>query len=177
MLEPGESIITRVRKSIVVLIGLYLEVLAGLGALVAVVAVTAPNTFSKLINGSDPLLMAAAILVVALVIFILTLVTMIYLQNQLLLTDRSLILLTQKGPFGNTASRLSFSNVEDVKSDQQGFLAMAFNYGTLLVQTAGAMDNFKFTYCVNPDRFAHQVLEARQAYAQAVQENPDELHP
>jgi hypothetical protein len=55
--------------------------------------------------------------------------------------------------------------VEDVSAEQKGFLPTFFNYGTLVVQTAGEMENFVFPYCPNPNKYADRILDARQAYA------------
>jgi uncharacterized membrane protein YdbT with pleckstrin-like domain len=170
MLEPGEHILTVVHRSIIALIGVYLEIIAGVAALVALILVLSPNTFRDISNGSSNSLLAIAVLFIALVIIILALVTYIYLQNKLLITDRSLIQITQRGPFAHKASRLSMSNVEDVSANQRGLLATIFGYGTLLVQTAGTLDNFEFTYCPNPNTHAHQILESREAYAAALRE-------
>lgn len=170
MLEDDERVLLIIHKSIIVLIGLYLEIIAGVAALTGLVAVLAPGLFNDLTSRSSNSLLAIASLFTTLVILILILVTYIYLQNKLLITDRSLIQITQRGPFSHKAARLSFSNVEDVSANQSGLLATLFNYGTLLVQTAGTLDNFQFTYCPNPNRDAHEILEAREAYADALRE-------
>jgi hypothetical protein len=169
LLEPDEHVLNVVHKSIIVLIGLYLEVVAAVVAFGFLIGVLSPNTVTRLFDGSAASLLIL-ILVVALVIVILVLLTNIYLQNELVINDKSLIEVTQHGPFSNKASRLSFSNVEDVSGTQSGFLATAFNFGTLMVQTAGTMDNFIFTYCPSPNKYAHQILVARQAYAEALRE-------
>ena len=175
LLEDGEQPIMVVRKSIIVLIGLYLEVLLGVAAFAALLWVIRPATLDDLIDGlivsQSPASFAIAVLVVALIAFILLLVTLIYLANQLIVAERSLIQVTQRGPFSNKAARLSFSNVEDVSANQSGLLATVFNYGTLTVQTAGTLENFIFTYCPNPNSLAHEILEAQQAYAQSLRED------
>jgi hypothetical protein len=49
-------------------------------------------------------------------------------------------------------------------------LQTIFNYGTLTVETAGEMRNFVFPYCPNPNKYADQILDARQAYADKLKE-------
>jgi len=171
LLEDGEQVLMVVHKSIIVLIGLYLEVLLAVAAFVGLFLVTRPTTLDDLIASQSVTSLIIAVLIVTLIVFILVLVTFIYLENQLIITTRSLIQVTQRGPFSHKASRLSFSNVEDVSANQSGLLATIFNYGTLLVQTAGTMDNFNYTYCPDPNHFAHEILEARQAYAEALRES------
>jgi hypothetical protein len=93
------------------------------------------------------------------------LISWIYRQSQIILTDKSLVYVTQNGLFNRKISRLSMSNLEDVSSEQRGILPTMFNYGTLTVQTAGEQDNFIFPFCPRPNHYAEEMLEARQKYA------------
>jgi len=45
-----------------------------------------------------------------------------------------------------------------------------FGYGTLLIQTAGTLENFEFSYCPDPTRYADQIIEARESYAASLEE-------
>jgi uncharacterized membrane protein YdbT with pleckstrin-like domain len=81
-----------------------------------------------------------------------------------------LVQIIQKSLFIRKISRLSFSNVEDVTAEQRGILASIFNYGTLLIQTAGTEDNFEFKYCPTPNKYADEIIEARQRYARSLEE-------
>ena len=47
-------------------------------------------------------------------------------------------------------------------NDRKGFFSTMFDYGTLTIETAGAVDNFVLTYCPHPDHYAKEILEARQ---------------
>src|ERR1041385_6137718 len=95
MLEPGEKVLTVVHRSIIALIGVYLEIIAGVAALVALLLVLSPGTLHDLSNHSSSSLLIIAILFIALMIILLFLVTYIYLQNKLLITDRTLVQITQ----------------------------------------------------------------------------------
>lgn len=170
MLEPGESVLTVVHRSVIGLVGIYLVAFLAVGAIMALVITTAPGTFktsSANISGS---LTAIFILSAVLLVLILFTATYIYRQSRLLVTDRSLIQIMQKTLFIRKVSRLSMSNVEDVSEEQRGILASIFNYGTLVVQTAGEMENFIFTLCPGPTRLADKIIDARQAYAKSIQE-------
>jgi len=54
-----------------------------------------------------------------------------------------------------------------VTSEKNGLLATIFNYGTLHIETSGELRNFAFTYCPDPERYAREVLEARQKFAES----------
>jgi membrane protein YdbS with pleckstrin-like domain len=134
-------------------------------ALLALAILAFPDLFSSLSENSNMLLTAGIVLAMTLVFFILFLATYIYRQSKLIVTDQNLIQILQGGLFSRKISRLSVSNVEDVTAEQHGFLPTIFNYGTLIVETAGEMKNFIFPYCPNPNTYADQILDARQAYA------------
>lgn len=170
MLEPGENVLTVVRRSIIGLLGIYVVAFLAIAAMVALVITLSPDTFdtsSATISGP---MSAIIVLSVILLVAILFTATYIYRQSRLLVTDRSLVQIMQKTLFIRKVSRLSMSNVEDVNEEQRGFLATIFNYGTLTVQTAGTEDNFIFTLCPNPTKLADRIIEARQQYAKSLEE-------
>jgi uncharacterized membrane protein YdbT with pleckstrin-like domain len=170
MLNSDERIITVVHRSVIGLIYIYLFALGAVTALLALAVLAFPTIFSTLSVSSNMLLFAGAIFSVALVFFILFIATYIYRQSKLIVTDQNLIQILQNGLFARKVSRLSLSNVEDVSADVQGILQTIFNYGTLTVETAGEMRNFVFPYCPNPNKYADQILDARQAYADKLKE-------
>jgi membrane protein YdbS with pleckstrin-like domain len=165
MLNKDEHVVTIVHRSIIGLVLIYLAAFGGVAALLALVVLAFPDLFSELSENSNILLMAAVIFALALIYIMLFLATYIYRQNILVVTDQNLIQILQRGLFSRRISRLSMSNVEDVTADQRGFLPTIFNFGTLMVQTAGEMENFIFTYCPNPNVYADRILDAREAYA------------
>ena len=155
LLVAGEHVVVIVRKHIIGLIFIYLQALVGLIALQ---------------SQSNRLIVGLVLLGVTILILFLFVATYVYRASRLLVTDKNLIQISQKSLFIRTVSRLSMSNVEDVSADQRGILATIFNYGTLHIQTAGERPNFDFRYCPTPNKYADQVLEARQAFAEAVEE-------
>jgi uncharacterized membrane protein YdbT with pleckstrin-like domain len=165
LLNKDEHLVTIVHRSVIGIVFIYLEAFAAVAALLAVFFLAFPDIFSGLSNQSNMLVAAGAVFALALLFFILFIATYIYRQSELLVTDKNLIQILQKGLFVRKVSRLSISNVEDVTAEQKGFLPTFFNYGTLIVQTAGEMENFVFPYCPNPNKYADRILDARQAYA------------
>jgi len=173
MLEPGECVLKVVRRSVIGLVAIYLTAIIAVAAIVSLVIVISPSTFET--SGSNDSGSLSAIFGVSAVLLALILftVTHIYRQSKLLVTDRSLVQIMQKTLFIRKVSRLSMSNVEDVSEEQRGILASIFNYGTLTVQTAGTMENFIFTLCPSPAALADRIIEAREAYAKALQEDEE----
>ncbi len=176
LLEPGETVLTVVRRSIIGLVGIYAVAIVAVAAIVTLAVVLSPGTFktsSTTISSSLTAVIAIAALLLALILFT---ATYVYRQSRLLVTDKSLVQILQKTLFIRKVSRLSMSNVEDVNEEQRGVLANIFGYGTLTVQTAGTEDNFIFSLCPNPARLADRIIEARQVYARAVEEEQSHLY-
>jgi len=146
------------------IIMIYIEALVGVGAVVALLILLSPSVLQNLSGQAYTLMMGIIILAIGLVAMILLLATYIYRQSRLVVSDKSLIQVIQRGLFIRKISRLSMSNVQDVQADHEGFLATIFNFGTLTVETAGEEDNFIFPLCPTPDTYADRVLEARQRY-------------
>lgn len=170
LLVAGEHVVVIVRKHIIGLIFIYLQALVGVIAVLSILFIAAPDTFNNLSDQGNRIVVALVVFGLAVLVFFLFVATYVYRSSRLLVTDKNLIQIDQKSLFIRTVSRLSMSNVEDVTADMRGILPTIFNYGRLHIQTAGERPNFDFTYCPTPNKYADQVLEARQAFAEAVEE-------
>jgi len=95
---------------------------------------------------------------------VLGLATIVYWQNQWVVTTDSITQVAQRGLFNRQVSQLSMDNLEDVTVDQVGIIAKIFNFGTLRVETAGERAKFLFVYCPRPNRYAHEILEAHETF-------------
>ena len=167
LLAPGERVLTVIHRSSIGIIGIYIFGLVTAAAAIALIIEVSPSMFDTpegKLSVKQLGLVAIASLLLAFGLFI---ITYVYRQSRLLITNRSLVQITQRSLFSRKVSRLSMSNVEDVSAEQRGVLATVFNYGTLTVQTAGEEDNFIFSMCPNPNKLADKVIEARQVYAHA----------
>lgn len=167
LLESDEHIVTVVHRHPIGIVAIYIEALLGTIAIIGLMLVVAPSFMDNLSGESYSLFIAGVIMAVALLSLILFIATYVYRQSRLIVSDKSLIQIIQRGLFIRKVSRLSMSNVQDVAAAHNGFLATIFNFGTLTVQTAGEEDNFVFPYCPNPDFYADKILDARQAYARS----------
>lgn len=159
----GQHFITLIKKHLIGLVYQYLWVIFGTISLFVIATLAAPG-FVNDISGAGAL---AGILVIAVVVFILILLTNIYLHNSLVITDKETIQVLQRGVFQLKVSHLSHADVEDITAEQNGLLPTLFNYGTLHIETSGELKNFAFSYCPDPDRYARIVLEARQSFTES----------
>lgn len=168
--EEDELLVTIVHRHPVGIILIYLEAFVAILAIGFLMTMVFPSLLNGFNSQSGGLLTALALLGVGIVALVLFVATYIYRQNRILVTDRSLVQVLQKGLFIRKVSRLSMSNVEDVTAEHRGILSTIFNYGVLNIQTAGERENFLFSWCPEPDTYADRILEARQAYAERLED-------
>ena len=166
MFEPGEHILFAVRRHPIGIIFIYLEVLAAVLTVSVIGYVAAPTLVDSLSAQAYRLLLGGVIIAIALLVFILLIATYVYRLSMLVVTNKSLIQVIQSGLFVRRVSRFTLSDVEDVTAEQKGIFATIFIYGTLTVQTAGTQDNFNFSYCPDPNTYAHQIIDATHAFGQ-----------
>jgi hypothetical protein len=164
MLEAGENVLTIVHRSVIGLLGVYLVAIVAVVAIFSLLIALSPDTFNTDSPTISPMLSAIIIVGAVLLVLVLFTATYIYRQSRIMITDRSLVQILQKSLFIRKVSRLSMADVEDVSAEQRGILASIFAYGTLMVQTAGEKENFVFTFCPTPQRYADQIIEARQKF-------------
>jgi len=160
LMEPGEQPLFAIRRHPIGIIFIYLEVLGAVLTLVVIGYLAAPSLVDSLSGQAQRAFAGLAIFAIALLVFILLIATYVYRLSMLIVTNKSLIQVTQSGLFVRKVARFTMSDVEDVTAEQKGIFATLFIYGTLTVQTAGTQDNFNFTYCPDPNKYAHQIIEA-----------------
>lgn len=173
LLEPGEQLVTVVRRHPIGIIGIYAEMGSGILAIIVIVLLVIYSFFPGLSGSTKGLIAAIALFIVAFMVGVLFISLYVYHQCRLIVTDKSVVQVLQRALFNRKISRLSMSNVEDVNVTQRGILQTWLNYGTLTIQTAGHLDNFVFTYCPDPDSYANRVLEARQQFVRQFGERPE----
>lgn len=160
----GQQVLTLIKRHVIGLIYIYLIIIAAAAAFGFLILALAPEMLSStsgILSGS-----LAAVLIIALVIFILIIVTNIYWHNTMVITDKETIQVLQRGVFQLKVSHLSHADIEDITAEQNGLMPTIFNYGTLHIETSGELKNFAFSYCPDPDRYARIVLEARQRFTE-----------
>jgi membrane protein YdbS with pleckstrin-like domain len=164
MLERGETVLSVVHRSVIGLVATYAVLVVAIAAIFGLIIAISPSSFESDAGGLSPSMMAIIALSALLTALFIIALTHIYRQSRLIITDKSLVQIMQKTLFSRKVSRLSMSDVEDVSAEQRGIIASLFGYGTLVVQTAGERENFIFTLCPMPQKFADRIIEARQKF-------------
>lgn len=164
-LGPDEQTVVEIRKHPIGIIILYIGAAAGLLGAFGLIFLLVPQLVSaENLDTVNSILGLFAIVGVIFTVLLLLVATYIYQQNRLIITDRNITQVLQRGLFSRQVSELSMANVEDITADQHGIIASIFNYGELRVETAGEQNNFRFNYCPRPNYHGKIVLDARQRY-------------
>lgn len=79
--------------------------------------------------------------------------------NVYLVTDKNLVDIDFHSILFKNIDVAPLRNVEDVSSSISGILASIFNFGDVLIQTAGATKNIDFLDVPSPDRVADFILD------------------
>ncbi len=117
--------------------------------------------------GVDGGLIRTIMVVVGLVLTLISLaVTMIsamlYNSNVVLVTSEKIAQFLYTTIFDRKISQLSIGDVQDVTVSQKGVFARIFNYGTLVIETAGEQQNYTFIYTPDPYQVSKLIVGAHE---------------
>ena len=91
-------------------------------------------------------------------------VSILYTSNVVFVTNDKIAEVAYISLFNRRITQLGIGNVEDVTVSQRGILPHIFNYGSLLIETAGETTNPAFTYVPDPQNNSRVIIEAHEAY-------------
>ncbi|HET9174045.1 MAG TPA: hypothetical protein VFN56_02050 [Candidatus Saccharimonadales bacterium] len=178
-MQPGERNIAEITRHPFGMFVTYISaaVLLLIAAVIAfvVVPMAAPNdSRTQLLTYATLGFMVFALLVIGFVFV----ANKVYWGNRWILTSDSLTQVLQLSLFDKQSSQLSLGNLEDVTAAQDGIIPHMLNFGVLRVETAGERSKFVFNYCPNPNYYAQQILQAREAFEQGRrgEDNPQRLY-
>lgn len=86
----------------------------------------------------------------------------LYQSNVVLVTSEKLAQVLYRTIFDRKISQLSIGDVQDVTVSQNGILARLFDYGTLIIETAGEQSNYTFTFTPKPYEAAKAIIFAHE---------------
>ena len=164
VMQPGERVICELKRHPIGILTMYFGAFIAVAVLAALLYVMMPSirdTYGD--QATTMVALGGGILLIGLILM-LFISTIIYWQNQWVVTTDSITQITQNGLFGRHVSQLSMENLEDVTVNQDGILPHMFNYGTLKVESAGERSKFQFPYCPNPNQCAREILDTHEKF-------------
>lgn len=90
----------------------------------------------------------------------------LYTSNVVFVTNQKIAQVMYISLFNRKILQLGMGNVEDVNVSQKGILAHIFDYGSLVIETAGEMENPAFTYVPDPNTNSQIIIQAHQEYVE-----------
>lgn len=108
------------------------------------------------------ILMLVGLLLISLTIVMTIIAAYLYVGNIIIITNEKITQHLYLTIFNRKISQLSVGNVEDVTVTQVGIFARVFNYGTLVIETAGEQQNYTFTYTPHPYESAKLIVGAHE---------------
>lgn len=116
-----------------------------------------PSTFS-ILSGTHFLLFF--LLFYYLIVFSYAFICYItWFYNSSLITNQRVVDIDYSNVVFKNVAATKLNLIEDVSFAQAGILAGIFNYGDILLQTAGEIDNFEFQKAPNPSRAVNTIEE------------------
>jgi len=165
VLQKGERVVAIIKRHPIGIVSLYLAGFIAVALLAALAFFILPSVTTQY---NIPNLESFAYVglggLLVLMLVILGVATVIYWENQWIVTTDSLTQLTQTSLFNRQVTQLSMDNLEDVSVDQNGIFPHIFNYGTLKVETAGERSKFIIQYCPKPNTYARKILEVHESF-------------
>lgn len=86
----------------------------------------------------------------------------LYESNVVIVTSEKIAQVLYRNIFDRKISQLSVGDVQDVTVSQKGLFARLFNYGTLVIETAGEQSNYTFTFTPNPYQAAKIIVGSHE---------------
>lgn len=160
-LMDDEVLVADIRRHPFGLFLIYVQTFVALGLSLAIILFLLPSIVDINSAFMASLASAFALFIIVLGGLFLVLATRIYRGNQLIVSDKNITQVLQIGLFDRKVSELSLGNVEDVTAQQRGIFPTLFNYGVVIIETAGEQNNFTFRYCPNPNAYAKAISDVR----------------
>lgn len=165
--DDNEELLLEVRK---VPFGLFLILLTGLFfiSVIFIVAFLLNSSLSDGLLGTEGgygmAIFGGAAVLGGLVGLGLLLAAIVYINDVIFVTSEKLAQVLYRNVITRKVSQLNIGDVQDVTVTQKGIFARIFNYGTLVIETAGEQDNYIFTYIPNPTHVCQSIIGAHEEY-------------
>lgn len=91
-----------------------------------------------------------------------TIAAFLYRNSVILVTNEKIAQLLYITLFNRKISQLSIGDLQDVTVKQKGIFPHLFNYGTLIIETAGEQQNYTFTFTPFPYHCSKEIVGAHE---------------
>ncbi len=160
----GENVHYIIKRHPIGLVPVYMFVLVGTLVTLIVFGGMMGGDQEGLVNIPDSILGVTLLLVIGFVFVAGMIGRQIYWANELLVTDENVIQILRPSLLSRQVAQLNLGKIQDVSVAQKGIFQMSFKYGTIVIETAGEVASYKFTYAPNPNELAAKIILAHDEY-------------
>lgn len=166
--DENEELIAEIRKHPFGLVVIYfigtLVAMALLGVTIALMLATQGDPLETGTNlaGAQPVIAALGGLLILFTVIMTAITAYLYKSDVVLVTSEKISQFLHRTIFDLKISQLSIGDVQDVTVTQKGVFARIFNFGTLVVETAGEQANYTFPYVPNPYERAKDLVHSHE---------------
>lgn len=114
------------------------------------------------VDGFQPTIVLIGVVLTFLALAATAIGAFLYQSNVVLVTSEKIAQVLYRSIFNRKISQLSIGDVQDVTVNQKGLFARLFNYGTLVVETAGEQQNYTFTFTPRPYESSKAIVNAHE---------------
>lgn len=164
--DESEKLLYEIRKHPFGLLVIYLTGLFVAGA-IFLLLVVGPTLLGDPGGGTDSTNLRVMLALIGGLLTVLTIIgtaigAYLYQSNVVLVTSEKLAQVLYRSIFDRKISQLSIGDVQDVTVTQKGIFARMFDFGTLVIETAGEQQNYNFTYTPKPYLAAKAIVGAHE---------------
>lgn len=168
--DKDEKLLREIRKHPIGLVFIYITgafvtfLLTGIAILTAALLSSGdlPESSGFSNGAAGALVIALCIFLAALSVIATAIAAYLFRSNVILVTSDKLAQLLNPSLFNRKISQLNINDVQDVTVTQRGILPHAFNYGTLVVETAGEQQNYTFSLVPDPYATSKTIIGAHE---------------
>lgn len=166
--DENEELICEIRKhpfglAIIYIIGSLVSI-ALLGATIALLTISNGDPLDTGFNlsSAQPVFIILGGLLIVFVVAMTAISAYLFTSDVVLVTSEKISQFLHKTIFDRKISQLSIGDVQDVTVSQTGLFSRLFNFGTLVIETAGEQQNYTFLYTPNPYERAKDIVGAHE---------------
>ncbi len=169
--DKDESLICEIRKHPIGLFFIYLTgisialiiaIVLGILGFSSVLSTTLEDSGASSSGTFQSIVVVVGIIFVFFILAVMTIQAILYSNNVIFVTSDKIAQILYINLFNRKISQLSIGDVQDVTVTQKGILAHMFNYGTLVIETAGEQQNYTFTYIPDPYMNSKAIVGAHE---------------
>lgn len=161
--DESEDLVTEIRKHpfgliVIELTGLLITAIIAVATIVLPLQLDVSEVTGQDGGGIKSLIVAVGLILTLLVFGGGVIASILYRSNVIFVTTDKIAQVVYNSLFHRKISQLSIGDVQDVTVTQRGIFAHIFNFGTLVIETAGEQQNYTFTYVPRPYESARAII-------------------